>query len=202
VFDDTSARASALAAAGAHLWEHAKGASGRWVSIQLARAATVRDRGNLGALSEAHSFDPIEEAGRQSRGHWGPSHVAEMMAVTSIMRVQQILLSRLNETLERFGLTFARYEALMLLYFSRAGALPLGKIGARLQVHPTSVTNLIDGLERAGDVSRSPHPTDSPGHARENFRIRSAHGGRGHRSAARDSLWYRSAPKDGAAGVD
>jgi DNA-binding MarR family transcriptional regulator len=105
-------------------------------------------------------FDPIEEAGRQWRRHWGSSHVAQMMAVTSIMRVQQILLARLNEVLEPFGLTFARYEALMLLYYSRAGALPLGKIGGRLQVHPTSVTNLIDGLERAGYVARTPHPTD------------------------------------------
>jgi DNA-binding MarR family transcriptional regulator len=83
-----------------------------------------------------------------------------MMAVTSVMRVQQILLARLNEALEPFELTFARYEALMLLFFSRAGALPLGKVGARLQVHPTSVTNLIDGLERLGYVERTPHPSD------------------------------------------
>jgi DNA-binding MarR family transcriptional regulator len=111
-------------------------------------------------MSETPRFDLIEEAGRQWHAHWGPSRVREMMAVTSIMRVQQILLARLNETLEPFGLTFARYEALMLLYYSRAGALPLGKIGGRLQVHPTSVTNLIDGLERAGYVTRDPHPTD------------------------------------------
>ncbi len=83
-----------------------------------------------------------------------------MMAVTSVMRVQQIWLARLNETLQPFGLTFARYEALMLLYFSRAGALPLGKMGARLQVHPTSVTNLIDGLEKDGYAERTPHPSD------------------------------------------
>lgn len=111
-------------------------------------------------MSETLRFDPIDEAGRQWRRHWGSSHVDEMMAVTSIMRAQQILLGRLNETLEPFGLTFARYEALMLLYYSRAGQLPLGKIGGRLQVHATSVTNLIDGLERAGYVVRSPHPTD------------------------------------------
>jgi DNA-binding MarR family transcriptional regulator len=106
------------------------------------------------------SFDPIEEAGRQWRKHWGAAPVAPMMAVTSVMRVQQILLARLNSTLEPFGLTFARYEALMLLYFSRAGSLPLGKIGARLQVHPTSVTNLIDGLEKQRYVRRAPHPSD------------------------------------------
>ena len=114
----------------------------------------------LRTLSDPLSFDPIEEAGRQWRKHWGAGPVAPMMAVTSVMRVQQIWLARLNETLEPFGLTFARYEALMLLYLSRAGSLPLGKIGARLQVHPTSVTNLVDGLERAGYVQRSPHPTD------------------------------------------
>ena len=106
------------------------------------------------------SFDPIEEAGRQWRRRWGSGPVASMMAVTSVMRVQQIWLSRLNEALEPFGLTFARYEALMLLYFSRAGSLPLGKVGARLQVHPTSVTNLVDGLERLGYARRTPHPSD------------------------------------------
>jgi DNA-binding MarR family transcriptional regulator len=83
-----------------------------------------------------------------------------MMAVTSVMRAQQILLARLNDTLEEFGLTFARYEALMLLHFSRAGSLPLGKMGARLQVHPASVTNLVNGLERDGYVQRTPHPSD------------------------------------------
>jgi DNA-binding MarR family transcriptional regulator len=105
-------------------------------------------------------FDPIEEAGRQWRTHWNGAPVASMMAVTSVMRVQQILLARLNETLAPFELTFARYEALMLLYFSRRGSLPLGKMGARLQVHPTSVTNLVDGLERVGYAQRAPHPSD------------------------------------------
>jgi DNA-binding MarR family transcriptional regulator len=48
----------------------------------------------------------------------------------------------------------------MLLYYSRAGSLPLGKMGARLQVHPTSVTNLVDGLEKAGYARRTAHPSD------------------------------------------
>jgi DNA-binding MarR family transcriptional regulator len=105
-------------------------------------------------------FDPIDEAGRQWRANWPQAPVAAMMAVTSVMRVQQILLGRLNDALGEFGLTFARYEALMLLYFSRAGSLPLGKMGARLQVHAASVTNLVDGLERAGYVHRAAHPRD------------------------------------------
>lgn len=111
-------------------------------------------------VSSPLSFDPIEEAGRQWRTRWGVGPSVPMMAVTSVMRVQQMWLARLNETLVPFELTFSRYEALMLLYFSRAGSLPMGKIGARLQVHPTSVTNLIDGLEKIGYVRRVSHPDD------------------------------------------
>jgi DNA-binding MarR family transcriptional regulator len=111
-------------------------------------------------MSPPLRFDPIAEAGRQWRAHWPSAPVDAMMAVTSVMRVQQILLQRLNDALEPFGLTFARYEALMLLHFSRAGALPLGKMGSRLQVHPASITNLVDGLERAECVQRAAHPSD------------------------------------------
>ncbi|MFN8216038.1 MAG: MarR family transcriptional regulator [Solirubrobacterales bacterium] len=105
-------------------------------------------------------FDPIEEARRQWRARWSEEAATEMVAVTSIMRVHQILIARLNELLEPFGLTFPRYEALMLLHFSSRGSLPLGKIGERLQVHRTSVTNTIDGLEKLGLVRRAPHESD------------------------------------------
>jgi DNA-binding MarR family transcriptional regulator len=105
-------------------------------------------------------FDPIAEAGRQWRSHWGPDAVTPMSAVTSIMRAEQILIARLNELLAPWQLTFPRYEGLMLLYYSRNGSLPLGKMGGRLQVHPTSVTNIIDGLERLGLVERMPHERD------------------------------------------
>ncbi len=83
-----------------------------------------------------------------------------MSATTSIMRVQQILMARLNDVLKEFDLTFPRYEALMLLFLSSRGSLPLGKIGERLQVHRTSVTNLVDGLERSGYADRVPHEHD------------------------------------------
>jgi DNA-binding MarR family transcriptional regulator len=104
--------------------------------------------------------DLIAEARRQWLQHWGGDAVPSMAAVTSIMRAHQILLARLGRLLAPWGLTFARYEALMLLYYSRRGSLPLGRIGSRLQVHPTSVTNTIDGLERLGLVSRSAHESD------------------------------------------
>lgn len=105
-------------------------------------------------------FDPIAEARRQWDTHWAESPTSQMAAVTSIFRAQQILLARLNDLLAPFDLTFARYEALMLLYYSRRGELPLGKISDRLQVHRASVTNVVDKLSERGYVERVPHETD------------------------------------------
>lgn len=110
------------------------------------------------ARKEPLPFDPIEEAARQWGLRWNA--VPEMRAVTSLMRVQQLVLAELDEILRPHGLTFARYEALVLLTFSRQGSLPLGKMGERLQVHPTSVTSIIDRLEAQGLVHRVRHPTD------------------------------------------
>ena len=113
-----------------------------------------------GVTGAALPFDPIEEARRQWIEH-GWADVADgMAAVTSIMRAQQLFLGRVDSVLRPYDLTFARYELLMLLVFSRTGALPLSRIGTRLQVHATSVTSAVDRLERQGFVRRRPHPTD------------------------------------------
>jgi DNA-binding MarR family transcriptional regulator len=112
-------------------------------------------------------FDPIERAAAIWRRRFGTGATANavpsMAAVTSIMRAQQILLGALDSLLRPYDLTFARYEALVLLSFSRAGKLSLGLIGERLMVHPTSVTNTIDRLERQGFVVREPNPADGRG---------------------------------------
>jgi DNA-binding MarR family transcriptional regulator len=107
------------------------------------------------------AFDPIDEAARQWGLRW--QAVDQMHAVTSLMRVQQLVLGRLDALLRPLGLTFARYEALVLLTFSRTGRLPLSKIGERLMVHPTSVTNIVQRLEQAGLVERTPNPQDGRG---------------------------------------
>lgn len=105
------------------------------------------------------SFDPIAEARRQWELH-DLGAVDAMAAATSITRAHQLVLSRINEALKPFGLTFSRFEALALLSFASDNALPLGKMGERLMVHPTSVTNTIDRLEDDGLVRRVPHPDD------------------------------------------
>lgn len=83
-----------------------------------------------------------------------------MAAATSIMRAHQLVQGRVDAALKPFDLTFARYEVLALLYLSRRGALPIGKMGVRLMVHPTSVTHAVNRLEEQGLVRRAPDPAD------------------------------------------
>lgn len=105
-------------------------------------------------------LDPITEAERLWEEHgWGDA-APGMAAVTSLMRAQQLVLARVEGVLKPLDVSFARYEVLMLLVFSRRGTLPMSTISARLQVHQTSVTNAVDRLEGAGLVRRLPHPSD------------------------------------------
>jgi DNA-binding MarR family transcriptional regulator len=108
------------------------------------------------------TFDPLDEARRQ----WERHDLAEpeaMVAATSIIRVQQLVSAAVERTLRPFQLTFARYEVLMLLCFSRTGALPITRMGERLMVHPTGITKLVDKLEQQGLVAREPNPDDRRG---------------------------------------
>ncbi|WP_217140216.1 MarR family winged helix-turn-helix transcriptional regulator [Streptomyces sp. AC627_RSS907] len=107
------------------------------------------------------SFDPIARADELWKQRWGS--VPSMAAITSIMRAHQILLAEVDAVVKPYGLTFARYEALVLLTFSKSGELPMSKIGERLMVHPTSVTNTVDRLVRSGLVAKRPNPNDGRG---------------------------------------
>ena len=112
------------------------------------------------AVRDQTERDPIAEAHRQWVAHgWGEA--ADGMAmVTSVVRVQQLLQQRIDAVLRPLDLTFARYEVLQLLSFSRAGAMAMTRLGSLLQVHPTSVTNAVDRLERQGFVRRERRADD------------------------------------------
>ena len=125
--------------------------------------------GELPSATEAPArarlrFDPIRRAAELWRARWGlRSEPVAMASATSIMRVQQLLLGDFDAVVGRHGLTFARYEALVLLAFSSTGRLPMSKVGERLMVHPTSATNIVQRLEAQGFVERSPNPADGRG---------------------------------------
>lgn len=98
--------------------------------------------------------DPIREAQRQWLRHGWADAADGMAMVTSIVRVQQLLMERIEGVLRPFDLTFARYEVLRLLSFTESGSMPMTRLGSLLQVHPTSVTSAVERLVRQGYVER------------------------------------------------
>ncbi|KDA06696.1 MarR family transcriptional regulator [Microbacterium sp. CH12i] len=112
------------------------------------------------AQSRPLPIDPLAEAKRQWLAHGWTDAADGMTAVISVMRAQQLLLARVDTSLKPFGLSFARFEVLRLLAFSRSGSLPLSSVVARLQVHATTVTSTAERLMRDGLITREPHPHD------------------------------------------
>jgi len=98
--------------------------------------------------------DPISEAHRQWVAHGWAGAADGMAMVTSVVRAQQLLMERIDAVLRPRGLTFARYEVLRLLSFTRDAAMPMSRLGSLLQVHPTSVTSAVDRLVAQGYVAR------------------------------------------------
>jgi len=100
------------------------------------------------------SDDPIRAAHDQWVRHGWTGAADGMAMVTSVVRVHQLLMERVDTALRPCGLSFARYEVLRLLSFTRSGAMPMTRLGSLLQVHPTSVTSAVDRLVRQGYVER------------------------------------------------
>jgi DNA-binding MarR family transcriptional regulator len=105
------------------------------------------------------AYDPVEASReRWLEQGWGAS-AAGMAAVVSVMRAEQIFLSRATALLRPLGLTFARYQVLGMLRWS--GPITLGAVGHGLWITPATVTSAVDRLEAAGLCRRTSHPTDA-----------------------------------------
>lgn len=98
--------------------------------------------------------DPIHEAHSQWVRHGWDEAADGMAMVTSVVRVQQLLMERIESVLRPLDLTFARYEVLRLLSFVQSGSMPMTRLGSLLQVHPTSVTSAVERLVKQGYVER------------------------------------------------
>ncbi len=98
--------------------------------------------------------DPIREAHRQWVAHGWADAADGMAMVTSMIRAQQLLMERIDAALRPHDVSFARYELLRVLAFTRAGELPMTRLGSLLQVHPTSVTSAVARLVGQGYVVR------------------------------------------------
>lgn len=99
-------------------------------------------------------LDPIGEAKRQWLAHGWTDAADGMELVTSLVRVHQLIDERIDAVLRPLGLTFARFEVLRLLAFTREGSMTMTRLGSLLQVHAASVTNAVDRLEAQGFATR------------------------------------------------
>jgi DNA-binding MarR family transcriptional regulator len=103
--------------------------------------------------------DPIQEAyDLWLRNGWDGT-ADGMTAVTSLLRVNQLIGQRADAILADLELTFARYEVLVVLYFNE-DAVPLSYVARALQLHQASITSLVDKLEKQQLIERKAHPTD------------------------------------------
>src|ERR1700759_1185084 len=86
-----------------------------------------------------------------------PEHFA---AMASLMRAHQHMTSAMDEVLKAHELTRTGFLLLSTLRMAGAHSRPLGRLGRQMMVHPTTVTLVIDQLEKRGLVCRARHATD------------------------------------------
>jgi DNA-binding MarR family transcriptional regulator len=90
----------------------------------------------------------------------GEADRAAFEAVSALIRAAGAATGRIDKIIQPLGLTFARFEVLLLLSWTRNGSMSLGRMQDRLLVHPAAVTNVVDRLEESGLVRRVPHVRD------------------------------------------
>jgi DNA-binding MarR family transcriptional regulator len=103
--------------------------------------------------------DPVEWV----RDRWVEQELPEperFMAVASVMRTHQVVVSELDRALKPHGINRSMYLVLVTLVLSDEGGRRLSYLSRYLMVHPTTVTLIVDQLEKRGLVERRPHPTD------------------------------------------
>src|SRR3990172_7637601 len=82
----------------------------------------------------------------------------------SLLRTYRVLTAAVGHEIGSIGLSHimsgARFTLLRTLYFAKDTPLPQNEISRRMGVSRTNITNLIDGLERDGLVTRVTSASD------------------------------------------
>ena len=104
--------------------------------------------------------DNLAEARRQWARHYSPEGARGLHSVSSLGRAAHLLRTAAEEALAPYGISFAQFELLQLLMWSRSGGLPMSKISARLHLPPASLTHTVGRLESQGLLKRVANPQD------------------------------------------
>lgn len=111
----------------------------------------------IGSASPALN-DPVSMAASAWERRWPERD--RMQTATELMRAHRFLVDDLDERLRPLGLTYARYEALLLLFFDQRGALPLVELTDQLQVDTSSSFSTVRWLEDNDLLERTLEPGD------------------------------------------
>jgi DNA-binding MarR family transcriptional regulator len=80
--------------------------------------------------------------------------------VSSIYRVNQDILEQIASVLKPFGLNVTNYFALFAISMRGEHGLATGQLARSIKVHQTTITMVLDQLEKVALVERRPHPRD------------------------------------------
>lgn len=98
---------------------------------------------------------------REELGLPRPVESAAHEAVLNILVTANLLAKEGEKLVAPFRVTEAQFNVLMLLrHQSQGGSLDQTALGRMLVVNRSNVTGLVDRMERAGLVARSPDPGD------------------------------------------
>ena len=103
--------------------------------------------------------DPVEWV----RHHWEQQSLPDpdrFAAVASLLRLRELVASEFDRELRSFEINRSMYFLLATLVMSPAGARRLNYLSRYLLVHPTTITLLVDQLEKRGMVKRMPDAKD------------------------------------------
>ena len=86
-----------------------------------------------------------------------------MEAVSSLVRVREILVSFMDQHLADAGMSFGEYDVLQVIADYGDGSLALGKIAPKARRffnHQTSMTNIVSRLAERGLLTMRQDPSD------------------------------------------
>jgi DNA-binding MarR family transcriptional regulator len=118
------------------------------------------ERSTISVVKEDNvGADPVEWV----RQHWEAEKLPEgdrFAAVASLFRLNQSVEAEFDRTLRPFEINRSMYLVLVTLFLSPEGARKLSYLSRYQMVHQTTITLIVDQLEKRGLARRRPHPTD------------------------------------------